>query len=294
MELLEECPICSNKSFEFFLACVDHTTTSEKFNIVKCTSCSFLVTNPRPSQSEIGRYYESDKYISHSGSKNNLFDKVYHLARRYSLRQKRNLIEQFSQSRSLLDYGCGTGELITYFKKHNWKTEGIEPSPAARQKSKDLSGNPVYADIKEINKGKKFDVITLWHVLEHVHDLNKIVTDLKALLETDGKIFIAVPNPESADAKMYQENWAAYDVPRHLWHFRSDNMKSLLAKHDLKVIDVKPMMLDSYYVSMLSEKNKSGSPRLTQIAKGFMAGFQSNIKARKNNNYSSLIYIAHK
>jgi SAM-dependent methyltransferase len=291
MEHVESCPICYNKNFEFFLCCTDFTTTRETFNIVKCTGCNFLLTNPRPNSEEIGRYYQSSRYISHTGSKKNLFEKLYHLARVYSLQQKRNLIEEFSKPKSLLDFGCGTGEFIKYFKENGWTTEGVEPSSTARQKSIELSGSIVYSNIQEI-KGKKFDVITLWHVLEHVHELNETISTLINLLEKDGKIFIAVPNPESEDANKYKEHWAAYDVPRHLWHFNMGNMKDLLSKHGLKVFDIKPMKLDSFYVSMLSEEYKQSSSKTEQMLKGLFTGVSSNAKARKNNNYSSLIYIA--
>jgi 2-polyprenyl-3-methyl-5-hydroxy-6-metoxy-1,4-benzoquinol methylase len=293
MEHLVECPLCSASAFKPFLSCIDHTATQETFEIVSCTSCHFLITNPRPNPSEIGRYYQSDKYISHTGSSKTLFDKIYHIARAYALSQKRTLVETHIAATTLLDYGCGTGELITYFKRHSWNVEGVEPSAAARQKAIDLSRSQIHSDLSEI-KGKKFDAITLWHVIEHVHELNATLIKLSDLLEKDGKLFIAVPNPDSYDAKKYKEVWAGYDVPRHLWHFDKESMKKLLTKNGLRLIDIKPMKLDSYYVSMLSEQYRSPGSKLLNMMKGFLVGLASNMKAQDTMNHSSLIYIARK
>jgi 2-polyprenyl-3-methyl-5-hydroxy-6-metoxy-1,4-benzoquinol methylase len=293
MEHLVECPLCLNSDFKYFLTCIDHTTSKEKFHIVKCSACDFLITNPRPTQDEIGQYYKSDKYISHTGNSKSLFDKLYHAARNYTLRKKRKLIETKSGKKSILDYGCGTGEFITYLKKNNWSVEGVEPTEVARQKASQLSAAHVHSEINQLN-GKTFDVITLWHVIEHVHALNETISKLSELLDQEGKIFIAVPNPASPDAKKYGNFWAAYDVPRHLWHFNKENMKMLLTKNGLKLIEIKPMILDSYYVSILSEEYQSNSSTFSNLINGFLNGLKSNLAAKATTNYSSLIYIAGK
>jgi 2-polyprenyl-3-methyl-5-hydroxy-6-metoxy-1,4-benzoquinol methylase len=293
MEHLVQCPLCLSSDLKSFLTCVDHTTSKETFQIVKCSACNFLITNPRPTQKEIGQYYKSDKYISHTGNTKTLFDKLYHTARNYTIRKKRKLIETKSHKKSILDYGCGTGEFITYLKENNWKVEGVEPSEVARQKALQLSAAPIHSDINQLN-GKTFDVITLWHVIEHVHALNETISRLSELLKIDGKIFIAVPNPESPDAKTYGNFWAAYDVPRHLWHFNKENMKMLLTKNGLKLIDIKPMTLDSYYVSVLSEQYQSQSSTFLNMINGFFNGLKSNLAAKATTNNSSLIYIAGK
>ncbi|HEY5823286.1 MAG TPA: class I SAM-dependent methyltransferase [Cyclobacteriaceae bacterium] len=292
LESISKCPVCSSTSFQPFLTCKDFTTTGEHFNIIKCSSCSFLITSPRPPQSEIGKYYQSDNYISHTGGSKNLFDRIYLLARSYSITRKRKLIESFASKGSLLDYGTGTGEFLNHCSKNDWNCEGVEPSDEARTKAKNISQLTVYQTINEI-QGNKYDAVTLWHVLEHIHDLNKTLTDLVGRLNEHGVLFIAIPNPESYDAKKYNEHWAAYDVPRHLWHFNKESITNLLKQNGLTLVDIKPMKLDSFYVSLLSEGYKDPTlSKLIQLIRAFSTGLLSNWKGKREMNFSSLIYIA--
>jgi 2-polyprenyl-3-methyl-5-hydroxy-6-metoxy-1,4-benzoquinol methylase len=205
-----------------------------------------------------------------------------------------NIISKLVDKPSLiLDYGCGTGEFITICKTNGWRIDGVEPSPNAREKSAKSTGIFIKESINQISG--KYDVITLWHVLEHIPDLENTIEKLSTALEKDGTLLIAVPNHKSYDAEIYKETWAAYDVPRHIWHFDKKTMQKLLAKFSLNVKQILPMKLDSFYVSMLSEKYKSGN-KLTMLGliKAFVIGSASNFKARKNSNYSSLIYIIQK
>jgi 2-polyprenyl-3-methyl-5-hydroxy-6-metoxy-1,4-benzoquinol methylase len=293
-EAISNCPICNNHTFHHFLRCSDYTTTKEEFNIIRCSECSFLITSPRPSQSEIGKYYQSDKYISHTGSSKNLTDKLYLLARSYSLSKKRHLIERHLKPGTLLDYGSGTGEFLNHCSIHGWKVEGVEPSQEAKSKAKQFAHLIIHSDLEELTN-RKFQVITLWHVLEHIHTLTDTLKRLTELLHEKGKIIIAVPNPESYDAKKYQQYWAAYDVPRHLWHFKKKDISALLKQSGLTLVDIQPMKLDSFYVSLLSESYKHGTRyRLRQLISAFFNGLTSNRKAKLEMNYSSLIYIAEK
>jgi 2-polyprenyl-3-methyl-5-hydroxy-6-metoxy-1,4-benzoquinol methylase len=283
--------VCNGTTFYPVLKTKDFTTTQEEFQLEQCTECNFLLTNPRPDSNSIGRYYESENYISHSG-KSNLFGNIYRLARKVTLNFKYRLIRRFNQMEgNVLDYGCGSGDFLYYMKSKNWKVRGIEPNDLARNKASKLLQQSVFQSVNEII-GEKYDVITLWHVLEHVHDLNETLSHLKKLLNSNGTIIIAVPNHKSADCKKYKNYWAAYDVPRHLWHFSQETMKLLMEKHKLKIIQIEPMILDAYYVSLLSEGYKnSQANKLSAGVKAFSSGLMSNFKASKTGNYSSLIYI---
>lgn len=294
LEKVEECPICREKSFTPFLTCKDETASNNEFSLLLCNSCAFVITSPRPTFEAIGSFYKSNQYISHSGNTSGLIGKLYLLARSLTLTKKRRTIETFSQSGSLLDYGCGTGEFLNECKANEWTVEGIEPSEEAREKASKLTNASIHKDISQL-VDHQYDIITLWHVLEHVHNLQNVIHTLTKHLKADGTIFIAVPNHESWDAKKYKEHWAAYDVPRHLWHFSKANMKALLNQHGLKIKGIMPMKLDSFYVSLLSEQYQNpDQSNLRKYIRGFVYGLISNLKGAKEDNYSSLIYIAKK
>ncbi|MBL7873085.1 MAG: class I SAM-dependent methyltransferase [Cyclobacteriaceae bacterium] len=218
-------------------------------------------------------------------------DKIYIQARSITLKWKYELISKFKLHGKILDYGCGTGEFLHFMQVKNWKVSGVEPSEIAKHKATQITQSEILTDLNSTKD--KFDAITLWHVLEHVHDLNQKINDLINHLNDDGIIFIAVPNHESEDAKKYRSYWAGYDVPRHVWHFSQSNMKHLLNKHGLSLIKTEPMKLDSYYVSLLSEIYKNpNAMSLISMSRAFFSGLQSNRHARKTGSYSSLIYIA--
>ncbi len=291
LELVTVCPVCGGLKFNPLLTCKDHTTSGEIFEIQNCVSCSFVLTCPRPDELTLGKYYASNSYISHTTTPKNLLDVVYFIARKFTLQWKKKLIQKYSNTGLLLDYGCGTGEFLNTCKKNDWVCYGIEPSTLARNIANKTTGRTIAENYEGIGK-KKFDVITLWHVLEHVRDLNKLIGQLKDSLNKSGTIFIAVPNHESEDAKIYLQNWAGYDVPRHLWHFSKKTMELLLKKNGLQTKAILPMKLDSIYVSMLSESYKSnGKHTIKGLINGLFSGLNSNIKAKRTTNYSSLIYV---
>lgn len=292
MYSIKVCPVCDGKVLEPFLSCTDHTVSHETFQLVKCVSCSFIITSPRPADNDLGKYYLSDDYISHSAKSTSLFDKVYKISRLFTLRWKINLIKDNSanppQPIRLLDYGCGTGDFLNTAKKNNFTICGVEPSSVARAHASILTGNKILEAIEETEE--RFNTITLWHVLEHIPDLNEKIAALKNRLAINGTMFIAVPNHLSTDAAVYKQNWAAYDVPRHLWHFNRTVMKRLLHKHLLHVEKIIPMKLDAFYVAMLSEKQKNGKNSFLAMLKGFLNGMKSNY-GKNDNEYSSLIYV---
>lgn len=290
MKIITECAICKSTHFVPNLTCMDYTVSKEDFNIVRCGQCGFHFTNPLPSLERLGDYYKSEEYISHSNTNKGLISKLYHLVRNYTLKGKLRLVSRYVSRGTILDYGCGTGMFLNTCKVAGWQSIGIEPDAGARKIATEM-GLEVFENKERLFAEKdkiRFDAISLWHVLEHVPDLNETIQLLLAHLKEGGSLFVAVPNHRSEDAQHYQRYWAAYDVPRHLYHFDRESMQSLMSKHGLRLTETLPMRFDSYYVSMLSEKYKNGG---ISYFKAFISGFRSNWKARSSGEYSSLIYV---
>lgn len=290
MLTINKCLVCGSDSFEPFLVCKDYTVSQQNFNIVSCKSCGFKFTNPRPENSVIGDYYKAEDYVSHSNTTKGVVNKLYHSVRNYTLKQKLKLISSYVSRGTMLDYGCGTGMFLNVCKNDGWETYGMEPDDNARKMSIE-KGLDVFSDNDKVSDriaDKKFNAITLWHVLEHVTDMEATLSFFKSKLNDDGVLIIAVPNHVSYDAQYYKEFWAAYDVPRHLHHFDINSMTSLVEKAGFKFKESKPMKFDSFYVSMLSEKYKTGS---VNLVKAFLVGLTSNFKAKDTHSYSSTIYI---
>lgn len=287
MKHIDKSPI-KNTLLKPFLNCVDHTVSRETFSIFIDEIAEMLVTTPRPHNADLAKYYESEDYISHSNSNNSLFNKAYLIVRNYAIKKKIKLLKSFnSEGKDLLDIGTGTGDFLAACKNNGWVINGVEPNKKANRIAEGKTGIKINHDINEI-LNKKFDLITMWHVLEHVPDLNFYISNLKKLLKANGTLVIAVPNHKSLDATYYRENWAAYDVPRHLWHFSKKAIKSLFKQEGMKVIKILPMKFDAYYVSLLSEKYKTGR---SNFLKAFYIGLRSNYKAKSTGEFSSLIYI---
>lgn len=286
------CPNCGNENISFVLSAKDYTVSGEQFEIWECKNCTQRFTQNIPGKEEIGKYYQSENYISHSDTSKGLINNLYHKVRKRTLLQKRNLVENTTGKKagSILDIGAGTGAFLHTMKLSNWKITGLEPDESARKKAVELYD----LNLKKTEEfvclpAESFDAITMWHVLEHVHDLHEYIQQLRFLLKAEGKIFIAVPNYMSYDAQHYKQFWAAYDVPRHLYHFSPKSMKTLLESHEMKVDKMKPMWYDSVYVSMLSEQYKTGK---SHPASALISGIFSNVKALFNTQRcSSIIYI---
>ncbi|HMG89987.1 MAG TPA: class I SAM-dependent methyltransferase [Chryseolinea sp.] len=295
MTELSQCLACGETTFSPYLTCTDYTVSHETFNIVQCTHCKFTFTNPSPEVSKLGSYYESRAYVSHSSRPTTFMDHVYVMARTQTIKWKTRIIKKYVTANpiSLLDYGCGTGDFLTHCKLIGWNVSGIEPSTSARQIAATKSKQTIYPGIDQMPP-THFDVITLWHVLEHVPNLHTLIESLAKSLKETGTIFIAVPNRNSWDAKYYKNTWAAFDVPRHLWHFTRQDMQKIMHAHSLNVVSTIPMKLDAYYVSLLSEKyrNKKSGP-LTLI-KSLLNGLRSNMSGNTTSEYSSHIYVIKK
>ncbi|HEX8460826.1 MAG TPA: class I SAM-dependent methyltransferase [Segetibacter sp.] len=291
----DHCLCCGSVVISKVLSCKDYTVSQQLFEVWQCSNCSFRFTQNSPDAAGIGPYYQSTEYISHSDSKEGLVNKLYHLVRNYTLTSKLNLVKKVTglKQGALLDVGAGTGAFAKTMQSAGWDVTGLEPDATARANALsnynlNLQDSEALKDLEANN----FDAITMWHVLEHVHDLHGYLEKYLHILKRAGRLIIAVPNYTSYDAKTYKESWAAYDVPRHLYHFSPKSMETLLERKGFVLEAVKPMWFDSFYVSMLSEKYKSGT---NNYGSAFFTGLISNLKAiRDTKKCSSVIYIIRK
>jgi 2-polyprenyl-3-methyl-5-hydroxy-6-metoxy-1,4-benzoquinol methylase len=275
----------SNK--KHFLTVTDYSVSKETFELYHDEELDMLITHPQPGLDVLGKYYESADYISHTDSKRSLFEKAYHFVKGIALKNKLNLINSLQPNKGkILDIGAGTGEFLSVAQQDGWQTTGVEPSDKAKQIAIN-KGVSFAATITQL-EDRSFDVITMWHVLEHVPDLDHQIKELKRLLKPSGSLIIAVPNFKSFDAQHYGKFWAAYDVPIHFWHFSKTAIQKLFQKEQIELVKILPMKFDSFYVSLLSEKYKTG--RMNFI-KAFFIGLWSNIKGKSDLEYSSHIYI---
>lgn len=277
-------------SKKLFLDVKDHSVSGEQFQLLYNEELDMLETFPQPSEAHLGQYYKTEDYISHTDSRRNVMEHVYHVVRQTTLKRKVKLINRFSkEGKSLLDIGCGTGDFLQAACKNGWQITGIEPDENARAIANSKTNNTVLNSDKLFElKQEQFDVITLWHVLEHLPDLEKHIATFRKLLKPKGTLIIAVPNFKSYDAEYYKSFWAAYDTPRHLWHFSKTAISKLFGNHNFELVETKPMLFDSFYVSLLSEKYKTGS---MNPIKAIWIGLLSNIKGKSSKEYSSHIYV---
>lgn len=289
------CPVCDSGNIQNVFAVKDFTVSHKEFPVSECADCSLRFTQDVPGADDIPAYYKSENYISHTDTSRGLVNRLYKIVRKRTLRQKRNLIERVMRKKTgnLLDVGSGTGAFLDEMKSNGWNVTGLEPDTDAISIAKDLYGLELQDTKKLFDlKAGSYDVITLWHVLEHVHQLHDYIEQLKNLLAENGRLLIAVPNYTSFDEKVYKQCWAAYDVPRHLYHFSPEAMNVLLQKHGLKIIAHKPMWYDSFYVSLLSSKYKNGN---TKWLSAVWNGLISDVKAMSDvKKCSSVIYIISK
>jgi 2-polyprenyl-3-methyl-5-hydroxy-6-metoxy-1,4-benzoquinol methylase len=270
----------------FFQKVRDYSVSKEIFELHHNPEYDILITFPKPSLEKLPSYYESEDYISHTDGKRSLFERAYHLIKGIALKNKLKLINSQSQKGRILDIGAGTGDFLVVAKNDGWDTIGIEPSEKAKGIA--INKSVKFADSLSVLENNSFDVITMWHVLEHVPNLDEYIVELKRLLKPTGTIIIAVPNFKSFDAEYYGKFWAAYDVPRHIWHFSKTAIEKLFSEKEMKLVEVLPMKFDSFYVSLLSEKYKTGK---MNFIKAFFVGLKSNLNGNKTKEYSSHIYI---
>ncbi len=290
--LVKQCPVCGGKELAPYITCTDFFVSGEKFQLFKCINCGFRITGGIEDEKNIGRYYQSEKYISHSNTSKGLINTVYHNVRTYMLSQKRKLVEKAAGMRNgrILDIGTGTGYFLNEMHRYGWQVSGTEKSPDARGFALSEFNLEIQAPEELFRMQENcFDVITLWHVLEHIHRLNENMQQFHSLLKKTGRLIIAVPNHSSYDARHYREFWAAYDVPRHIWHFAPRQMKQFGKKHGFRLIQTATMPFDAFYVSMLSENYKKSK---LAFLKGMFHGILSWLSSLVNKKKcSSVIYV---
>lgn len=292
-EHIEECPVCGGKKFSRKFTCEDYFVSHEKFTVYCCDVCQFTFTQDVPSGEAMARYYETADYVSHSDTRKGLINSVYHQVRKKMVRRKAKLVGKKQPAGRLLDMGCGTGYFAGAMKQKGWDVIGIEPAEQAAEIARNKFGLEVKpSSALFVLQEKQFNAITLWHVLEHLADLNKYMDRFSRLLEDDGTLIIAVPNVNSYDAGKYGKYWAAYDVPRHIWHFSADTFRILAEKYGFRISEIRAMPFDAFYISMLSEKYKKNKfPGI----RGFLTGFTAYLICLTNKKKSSsLIYILDK
>ena len=278
------------KTNQIHLKLKDHAVSGDAFELRYDDSRALLYTYPKPTLSALSSYYPETNYISHTNQRRSLFDVLYHVVRYVSVKRKLRLLKPFqSKDGSLLDIGAGTGYFLRAAKNSGWDVTGVEPNASARTLANSKEPNTVFgSETLQHLTPQSFDVITLWHVLEHLPDLDNDLKLFKKLLKPNGRIIIAVPNFKSFDALYFKDYWAAYDVPRHLWHFSQQSITYVFSEIQMKLESTHPLLMDAYYVSLLSNKLKTGSHRLLSSLR---IGFLSNLKALKSGEYSSLIYV---
>ena len=289
------CPLCSSEKISLYLKCVDSLISKETFDIYKCQTCSFEFTQDYPGETDIGKYYESDDYISHSDTSKGLANKIYRIVRSFMLIRKRELIKNVTDLKkgSLLDIGSGTGHFANTLLKAGWEVRGIEINEKVRDFSKIHFGLKIITPEQILTlESESFDCITLWHVLEHFHNPFEYISDINRLLKPGGLCIIALPNSNSYDANFYKESWAAYDVPRHLWHFNPTTFRIFSEKAGFASEKLRDLPLDVFYISIMSEKYRgSGLPFLKGLLIAFPFAMMALFKKEKS---SSVIYILRK
>lgn len=287
------CTICKSEQVSLLYSSKDLANTQEPFDVYSCASCENAFTANAPEAAVIGRYYNHDDYISHTETNKGFINNLYLKARNYNLSNKIKLIRSYTSGNQLLDYGCGAGAFASYSADRDFSTLGLDTSPDALTAAQEKGVKAFHVEHLPKLDSDTFEVITLWHVLEHVHELHSTLENLYRVAKSGAYIFIAVPNVTSHDAKFYGADWAALDLPRHLYHFTPSGLPALVEQFGFTAVAQHPMPLDSYYVSLLSEKYKGSLPKPFQMARAGLVATLSNIK-KQSKNQSSIIYVFNK
>ena len=289
--IVQNCPACGSSKYEKVLTASDSFIPNESFDIVECNDCSLRFTSPIPNEEIIGKYYKSDDYISHTSKGNSIINKIYRIVQYFTLRSKRKIVKQIAQKQNgtLMDIGCGTGEFLKTMKQSGWDIKGVEVNKEARKLAEVNTDSIIMNQSEYFKSEQKYDVITLWHSLEHLHELEKYLNKISKSLNTNGVLIIAVPNYKSFDAEYYKHDWAAYDVPRHLYHFSFEAMMKLMKKFNFSLIEQQQLPLDPFYISLISEISVRHRKNAIQA---ILVGWKSYWQGRRDfKKGSSILYI---
>jgi len=288
------CPLCNSERIQKQIEAQDFSISGELFEIYSCNECGFYFTQNHPDEADIAPYYQSEDYISHSDTSKGLINTIYHWVRKIMLNRKYRLIKRENPNKKLLDIGCGTGYFLDYMQKKNYEVYGVEKEKNAREFAINNFNIPVTSPDNFLSQkqNKQYDIITYWHVLEHIQNFNEYLKSTHNKLNKDGILIIALPNHKSYDAKYYKQYWAGYDVPRHLWHFEPDTLKKLIKNHGFKIRKLKKLPFDSFYNALLSEKYQRNK---LVLVSGFFIGLFSYITSIFNlKRAGSVIYVCEK
>lgn len=284
-----KCPWCGSNKAQINLWLKDEFLTKKDFHICECLNCGLLYTMPRPSKEKIGAYYKSDEYYSHQENKKGFVPRLYEAIKKINLKHKFHLASRDLPVGKLLDIGCGVGDFLHVAENKGWQCTGVEPSEEAREIARQrIKGDLLYSEDLNHLPDQSFDLITMWHVLEHVDDLKWQVAQLQRLIKPNGRIVIAVPNYRSYDGRFYNAYWAAYDVPRHLNHFNKTVITKIFKTSGLSLVSMDKLVWDAYYISFMSEQYKH---HFMPLVRGVFRGLVSNAKARRSGEWSSLVYV---
>jgi len=290
---LEKCPICGHSEFEKVYDLDDYKITQETFSLEKCPECTLIFTVDPPLGENIGRYYESDDYLEHSNRKNDLFSKMYSWGRDLMFGYKYGIIKKLGPKGKILDIGAGSGYYLNFMSKKGYEVQGIEMSERARNHAKSEHGLHIHPDEMFHNRDfkQKFDMISLWHVMEHLYDLNKVMKRFDELLNPNGSLVIALPNYNALEVQTYKKYWNGWDVPRHLWHFSPQSIRKLVGNHGFEITSMHTMPLDPLFNTLLTNKYRKGNPLVNVLRMGTV-GVASLIQGFFNvEKASSIIYI---
>jgi 2-polyprenyl-3-methyl-5-hydroxy-6-metoxy-1,4-benzoquinol methylase len=291
---ITSCPVCSSQEFSTFKKVTDWLVSKEVFTISQCDNCKFKFTANAPVEQNIGPYYNSEEYVEHSDTKSGVIYTVYHYARNLMLRFKLNKIKSMTSGKKLLDVGSGSGYFINHMKQNGYEVTGVEISDKAVELCNSKFGIKANspADFLAEKLDKDFDIISLWHVFEHVYTFNEYFDLFAKSLKKDGTLILALPNSNSADAQIYKDHWAAYDTPRHLWHFTPATLSRFAEARGFEVVKKYRLPLDPFFNAMVSASYKKGFKFLPiSVLKGLYSLIISLFNKDKS---SSLIYFLKK
>lgn len=295
------CPCCGGRAYTLLFSCKDYLVSGKEFPLIRCTECGFLFTDQAPLPEELGGYYKSTEYVSHQDEQRGFINRIYRFIRRIMLSQKGRWVKQSMQGyfpKTMLEVGAGIGYFARYMQQKGVIISAIEQDEQARFQAEQRLGKVLYPYLSDLPTEEVptggFDLIALWHVLEHIPDFSSHLQSFRQLLSDRGRLILALPNPNSFDAQYYGSHWAAYDVPRHLWHFSPQSVTSLARRFGWKVIAEKSLLLDGFYISILSEQN-SRNKSLSSLLRGIWVGFRAFIHALPNKRKaSSIVYVLQK